>query len=459
MQLPLKAEAEASNSCETEDRVTDNAHAIGEVEGVDEDCGGATAEAKEDEIEATPEEEGAIAPESEVVVANLSHMPDLVLRKIFSFLPSRERGSIELVCRRWFEIWRCFHPISSLCLPMDRFLTPRGFENDQFTRFIDHVRDRCELKRIVLMEVGPRVRRQMQRNGDGLVVKYPVWFSFKDSDLISALVMIGRTFPLLDTLEVKLWRFWEPLCLAMDQVVAEFLGLRHLVLNSYAAMGKPERDPSESPLAWPSLISLTIKQPDGSSRDEFQFVDYPNILKICRGSSASLRKFHLTGDFSICSPFIEKLVALCPLLEDVKLEVVQMSRAVSRQPCPYSSNFINASTENAVVDHTIANLRQLKLKRLKLRFHFARERHYHPSFPTNLEAVFEGQGGLQYLSLEINGVNLNHQRIFEMITRECPNLSTARIDIGGFLMQIRNGATWRRSPAPVLQPLPIWLNL
>ena len=134
--LPAEAEAEASNSCETEDHATDNAHVTSQVEGVDEDCGGTSAKATQDEvgdIEATPEEEGAIAPESEVVVANPNHMPDLVLRKIFSFLPSRERGSIELVCKQWFEIWRYFHPISSLCLPMDRFLTPRGFENDQFT--------------------------------------------------------------------------------------------------------------------------------------------------------------------------------------------------------------------------------------------------------------------------------------------------------------------------------------
>ena len=132
--LPAEAEAEASNSCETEDHVTGNVRATSQVEGVEGDRGGATAEDKEDEIEATPEEEGAIAPESEVVVANPNHMPDLVLRKIFSFLPSRERGSIELVCKQWFEIWRYFHPISSLRLPMDRFLTTRGFDNEQFTR-------------------------------------------------------------------------------------------------------------------------------------------------------------------------------------------------------------------------------------------------------------------------------------------------------------------------------------
>ena len=126
--------AGASNSCKTEDHVTDNAHDRGQVEGVEGDRGGATAEDKEDEIEATPEEEGAIAPESDIAVTNPNHMPDLVLRKIFSFLPSRERGSIELVCKQWFEIWRYFHPISSLRLPMDRFLTTRGFDNEQFTR-------------------------------------------------------------------------------------------------------------------------------------------------------------------------------------------------------------------------------------------------------------------------------------------------------------------------------------
>jgi len=170
---------------------------------------------------------------------------------------------------------------------------------------------------------------------------------------------------------------------------------------------------------------------------------HSDIFKVCSGSSASLKKLCLSCD-SIRSPFIGKLVALCPLLEDVKIEVLPPRRSVYVSML-YAEFFsaIGGPAESRLVVLDIADLRKLKLKEFSLRLGSMLEPclpgAVDPSLQRHLEEVLTGQSLLQTLVMEAPLDHRDRDRLAAIVDRDSPDLSMGVIDVGGLPILIRDG--------------------
>ena len=189
---------------------------------------------------------------------------------------------------------------------------------------------------------------------------------------------------------------------------------------------KPVPEPKETSSTWPALTSLEIKPYDRSPDSKHApvpTINFRDIFKLIRGSSASLKKFHLRCE-SIRSPFIEKLVALCPLLEDVSLVI-----AALYEDDPFFAPFIGVEQ---VLDHGIIHLGKLKLKELELHFGFSPKRRPCSCctccFQHILEEILKPQSLLKRLILKIMGHDIMITPFADLVERVSPDFSQGIIE-------------------------------